>query len=880
MERQSVNKDDSAHQVFSTVTVQIDADFVKKFPSFVDFGELLTILCTDTGVFVIPSYTASFILQGLWLPITKLRNLLETYLVEYSKSIPGNVLFVPKNIETGSTQSPPRINETKKDTVGSEIVIKRSKKKGNKCLNVQMNEHKKDDRQKLKLFYTSKENIGASETKEDDKAETSQVCNTNSLDLKVTDGKAVKHTKGKKIKSKHKKVLKSKIKCIEPKETNISIKSKEDYDNHTMNREVHKKKQDLDIPEGSQLVHHEEETNDSISDEHESKDFDDHRENLVDESSKKWKKKRGRTIVADVKHQYECKKCDFVSEKRNSLNDHIHRTHLAKPTICDLCGKVFPNKRYMKRHRALHQDPQHCCDVCGKIYKVRKAWMEHMKSHNSGYTKPEFPCCHCQKSFTSKFILDSHIKSEHFGQKKSFLCQICGKSFTTKSTLNQHENVHSGERPYHCDVCDKSFSYESALRDHKFLHDKNPSFECGVCSKSFRQRSALKMHERIHKNEKKHACKTCGREFVQKQSMQRHERSHKGVKPFYCKICGRAFGDSSIIRRHIILIHKIEKDPKTWREDIIEHSIDDETTPDGTSVHTDSLTSPEQESAYTSTQDLQPTQQETDHYLANDSGHGNTEVHNIERNIQDYGSRPVDIQNHVTLPPSHSLHNEPHLLDGTLVQAHHSELDSDMTYTNSHNDHATVSHNREISDNHSEGTDVHGTLNHDQSMSGVASQGHTNITRFNNATLPTATPTDHHLLMYNLEELNVPPPSTLPTIPESLNDPHRYNYALPPMTANILPSLASLTYPGTSAPENCSQDNPGKPENVLHKRDPEPFTENMSISSLYAYYTNLASQYMTASHSVSPYPHHANYLLPPQSPPQYAPHSDNHHDSQ
>lgn len=267
--------------------------------------------------------------------------------------------------------------------------------------------------------------------------------------------------------------------------------------------------------------------------------------------------------------EFPCPECDFVAKTRNTLGDHRHRVHLANPTKCDICHKVFPNRRYMKRHRASHVEPQHCCDVCGKMYKIRKAMQEHKKTHEEGYSRPTFQCGMCPKSFCSNYILSCHVKSEHLGQKKSFLCSVCGKSFTTKHSLQEHSNAHTGAKPHICEVCGKGFCYESALRDHKYVHIGAKQFICEICSKGFSQRSGLKMHMRIHEQKKQFVCSDCGREFTQKQALQRHERVHKGDKPFICKLCSRTFSDASIIRRHMILVHKIHKDAKTWREDII-----------------------------------------------------------------------------------------------------------------------------------------------------------------------------------------------------------------------------------------------------------------------------------------------------------------------
>ncbi|KAL3880002.1 hypothetical protein ACJMK2_032274 [Sinanodonta woodiana] len=292
---------------------------------------------------------------------------------------------------------------------------------------------------------------------------------------------------------------------------------------------------------------------------------------LTNVKNESLKRSRGRPKKGpnEVQSEFPCNMCDFIAKTRNALGDHKHRIHFAKPTKCDICDKVFPNLRYMKRHRASHVGPQHVCDICGKMYKVLKALRDHRKRHDTGYKRPEFSCQVCSKTFCTRYIMECHIKSEHMGIRKSFLCSVCGKSFTTKHTLQQHANVHVGARPYPCNICGKSFSYESALRDHKYIHAGVKKFVCKFCTKAFRQRSALKMHEKIHSDHKDFVCGECGRGFTQKQALQRHVRAHKGDKPFSCKLCGRTFGDASIIRRHMILVHKIHKDPSNWREDIV-----------------------------------------------------------------------------------------------------------------------------------------------------------------------------------------------------------------------------------------------------------------------------------------------------------------------
>lgn len=282
-------------------------------------------------------------------------------------------------------------------------------------------------------------------------------------------------------------------------------------------------------------------------------------------------KRRGRPKMYndEGRMDFPCSDCSFVAKKRAKLRSHRLQMHLSSPTKCDVCTKVFPNKRYMLRHRASHVAPQHCCDVCGKMYKIRKAMLEHRKTHDTTYKKSKIKCNMCPKSFCNRYILECHIRDIHLGQKKSYLCSTCGKSFTTKHSLAEHTNAHTGVKPHVCEHCGKSFSYESALRDHRYTHTDAKHFWCSHCQKGFSQRSGLKMHMRIHRQHKMFVCTECDRGFTQKQALQRHERVHKGEKPFVCKHCNRFFTDASIIRRHLILVHKIHKDANSWREDIV-----------------------------------------------------------------------------------------------------------------------------------------------------------------------------------------------------------------------------------------------------------------------------------------------------------------------
>ncbi|VDI65132.1 Hypothetical predicted protein [Mytilus galloprovincialis] len=283
---------------------------------------------------------------------------------------------------------------------------------------------------------------------------------------------------------------------------------------------------------------------------------------------KSLKKRSNKTEETEPsEQQFTCTQCSYVSSKRANLREHVQRMHKDKIWSCEFCDKIFSIQKDLVRHEKCHLNPQLCCDFCGKMYKSRRTFIQHKKSHEENYIKPEYECKVCKKSFSTKYVLNYHVKSEHLGMKKQFLCPTCGKSFTQKNSYVQHANVHMGLKPYQCEHCGKSFAYEKSLKEHRFMHDEVLHFKCDVCDKLFRQKSALQIHKKIHKVTKDHLCGTCGKGFTQRQALLRHERIHNGDKPFSCAICSRSFSDASIIRRHMILVHK--KHTKEWREDVI-----------------------------------------------------------------------------------------------------------------------------------------------------------------------------------------------------------------------------------------------------------------------------------------------------------------------
>lgn len=140
---------------------------------------------------------------------------------------------------------------------------------------------------------------------------------------------------------------------------------------------------------------------------------------------------------------------------------------------CDFknCNKRYFGSSDLLSHKESHAEPKEC-DICHELVR-------HMKSHKrQKHTEHKHICQYeedgveCGRTFPINSLLNYHVKTAHWGIKKTLNCNECGIEYKTSQALSHHRrNVHEKTK-IQCELCSTLVTRKDYYKRHINLHHK------------------------------------------------------------------------------------------------------------------------------------------------------------------------------------------------------------------------------------------------------------------------------------------------------------------------------------------------------------------------------------------------------------------------
>ncbi|CRL05824.1 CLUMA_CG018851, isoform A [Clunio marinus] len=229
--------------------------------------------------------------------------------------------------------------------------------------------------------------------------------------------------------------------------------------------------------------------------------------------------------------------------------------------MCGHCGKKFSNENSSKIHLLIHHINPLICPKDGRQFNSMHPYLLHLQRAHSDLCPEFLLCTHCKFSFDNIYEKLAHMKQCN---EKKFSCDHCDKKFSNKTYLNSHLRREMGLLNVTCQYCDKIFKGKDELKTHMRSHTKERPYKCPICNKCYTTTSARSSHMETHKNTMIQ-CEICSVKFVARRHYILHYRRYhddnyrqKKLQEQTCQYCGKQFLRRDHFREHLQKSHNKE----------------------------------------------------------------------------------------------------------------------------------------------------------------------------------------------------------------------------------------------------------------------------------------------------------------------------------
>ncbi|CDQ93445.1 unnamed protein product [Oncorhynchus mykiss] len=243
------------------------------------------------------------------------------------------------------------------------------------------------------------------------------------------------------------------------------------------------------------------------------------------------------------------------------------RSHNKGTYKCPKCPKKFPYPSALRVHTLNSHGKTEKNKPCSNVKEKLNSINHKVKSLSPSRTKPTSPNNKPLSSSKAKPLPPKDkptSPNNKAGSPKGsthpqlYSCHVCHKEYTSAKSLQDHEHIHTGERPYPCNQCGQRFRVKHLVQ-HFRIHTGEKPLSCEECGKKFRCHPILISHRKSAHPGKKYQCLRCVQQFETMAERKRHLlQVHQFKKPnprSRCPRCNRTFHNSNSLRIHYETVH-------------------------------------------------------------------------------------------------------------------------------------------------------------------------------------------------------------------------------------------------------------------------------------------------------------------------------------
>ncbi|CAG5057376.1 unnamed protein product [Parnassius apollo] len=149
-----------------------------------------------------------------------------------------------------------------------------------------------------------------------------------------------------------------------------------------------------------------------------------------------------RVIPYILARELKCALCEDAFPSYQTLDGHMNAHYSSY--ICSECGDTFLSASRLNKHVKVHNTGTFPCEVCGKVYNLKKYMRKHFDLVHG--QKHQYKCSYCPERFFKPFQRHQHVLDKHKETVKIKTCEICGKSFDWMPYFGAHMRRRHGQK--------------------------------------------------------------------------------------------------------------------------------------------------------------------------------------------------------------------------------------------------------------------------------------------------------------------------------------------------------------------------------------------------------------------------------------------------